>query len=1758
MSLLPVLNISSIIFRYSGLVGNLIAISSAAQVPPGSPPLRYIYDQLLAIQSELQDGLLSLQKEKSPSDDENYTTILNCARACVRDCETLLKAAKTNLERETQNGQGGQFLRLVDQLFVPPYFGNLQGAISEYTRPSTRHLANNILCHVHYQLEDIENRFGISLGCNAFEELQRSTGLADAQLGQIPCGTEAWEEICDRLQCILSNLHHLQTALPMLCALNHSERSLRQSRISKAFEGTFSWVFQEQADDAIHVQSLLRRWLISDHSLFWVTGKPCSGKSTLMKFVSEHQDTRNLLQKWAGHRELLIVNHHFDATGLPIQRSFEGLLRSLVFGILSAKPNLLKNSPSSLGSASSTLPATFKLGHILSSITKNNVPVNMCFFIDGLDEYEGDNAKLCQLIEDLSSLPHVKVIVSSRPLAVFDDSLNISSEAKISMEEANRGDINRYITFQLEGSHLQSYMDRSNYRDLDVESLGAQAQGNFLWAVLVTRFLLEEPSLLLDAYNGAENVADIPHNLPSLVKSVTKSSNFQACGKAAEYLTITREAKRSLAAEILYFHNFDFGNDMYAFVTPTDLLSPHDEKTKQLHHQVHRDIIQTCRGLLEVVDGQVAFVHRAVLELMHSEEFHNYLLTKVRKGFDSDLSVFKASVSWLKRKSFRSGEFIDLQPEPAAVSLAYVKSLSKFHKKLASTLPDFQDTFNQPVDVYWMTKVVNIRGGFRNVCKHEIWLDVVKDLGYSDDTAISVSDSLKKLYERWLHPYEEHLHQKKLEEHDPMKDIEDLVQSLRKCLEYARRCDQKGNTVATTWALLDNIEESLLSMTARNQFNISDISMTRGIYRHLVIESGIQRYIANKLWVDPGYCDNKYSQNYRSPLCSALGAASHNLHPAHLSPESIDMSLFKSLLALGHKPNKFHLTGETPWVTFVNTHVPDTLCNSFPRLGKININLVNDISILMLEHGARPGDHVELLDKKSRTWKVPVWFKFLMLAHWVPTFEHAMFERVFSMMLERAPHIPDSRALLELKSDGETYEWIPFPLWAISADNFALPNVSDSSLSDADFVFRVFAGVCEKNLDNLEMSERSRKYLSSYFLPDYPELGRQILMLIPGSDSRTIGFTTITSATRDRNTDSISGRNSTVATSIELPEGIEVESTKEGAVCNSTRAEVDAIMDEVGSIQSIEEDIQSHNSSIARTPVIIAAERQIGDLLSRHPDLRFIIDISSELMPKERLERNVRRSLKHLYLKLREYTEKNIETQVLTTRMLKGRRSRTRISKRAVDGGLATSTPRNSNEEDEEIRPSFRKDRAYLNNWILKTELSARPDEKPQQPADETSDTKLTEDNDDVYDEIESDSGDFQAVQIAEEFLLKGPPFRAFLGHLGLSLLPDTLRQVMQLAAWDTIEMIDTPAEVSISDQIKLAAEKATGSPWDWWPLKPPEVPLPRGYVRMNWACHCGKPLSIDITPSQAQVIERMTKNHTAFAEDHHKVAHTRRNIFQGFTAWFKWNSGALLPVSTPVSQGSQQPPGVGGNNRIQQGATTTEQNNIPPVAIHDLRILFGVPMGLKTLHVIPIPVHQPDSNVFTQLKAEYLKTRGRWRAWFSFWQLSHCNFVKFESITRNIVVACGQDLPKASDLDYDYAPKPPQASIPPVHPHIFEAAFNSCTGGKCRNLSPFHDCYEFEETTYIKRIPKKKTPLSPGTIDIPIWGLEARHCISCFHVIIYHLLILIPPFVLWGWWMSRHPDDIQSASVPMTIVLAMISMFWSATGIMKQFRGES
>ena len=64
-------------------------------------------------------------------------------------------------------------------------------------------------------------------------------------------------------------------------------------------------------------------------------------------------------------------------------------------------------------------------------------------------------------------------------------------------------------------------------------------------------------------------------------------------------------------------------------------------------------------------------------------------------------------------------------------------------------------------------------------------------------------------------------------------------------------------------------------------------------------------------------------------------------------------------------------------------------------------------------------------------------------------------------------------------------------------------------------------------------------------------------------------------------------------------------------------------------------------------------------------------------------------------------------------------------------------------------------------------------------------------------------------------------------------------------------------------------------------------------------------------------------------------------------------------------------------------------------------------------------------------------------------------------------------------------------------------------------------------------------------------WGLEAEYDISLVQVIIYHVVIVGATFSFWGWWQAQHPDDIQGAGVPLSVILGLLSLFWTVSGIL-------
>lgn len=139
------------------------------------------------------------------------------------------------------------------------------------------------------------------------------------------------------------------------------------------------------------------------------------------------------------------------------------------------------------------------------------------------------------------------------------------------------------------------------------------------------------------------------------------------------------------------------------------------------------------------------------------------------------------------------------------------------------------------------------------------------------------------------------------------------------------------------------------------------------------------------------------------------------------------------------------------------------------------------------------------------------------------------------------------------------------------------------------------------------------------------------------------------------------------------------------------------------------------------------------------------------------------------------------------------------------------------------------------------------------------------------------------------------------------------------------------------------------------------------------------------------------------------------------------------------------------------------------------------------------------------------------------------------------------KDLP--SGADYHYDPHKSGARNPPIPKDLFQTLLYACDS-PCTQRFP-HDCiFLTENTANIARIPKRIKKFEDDE-RLPIWGFEPVFSVSFTYVFVYHCVILIGPFIFWGVWLKYYPSDLQDASVPLSIIIAALSLFWSAAGIL-------
>lgn len=324
---------------------------------------------------------------------------------------------------------------------------------------------------------------------SAVREALRSRNLDDLQSSTL-VNTSALTNAADHMANELLNIEK-----EILNSLKFTVMLDREEEISAAERATFDWIFEEQDEEDLR-WSNFSEWLLRGESVYWLTGKAGSGKSTLMKYIFCHRQTRFLLRRWAADVPLVVAGFFFWNSGASMQKTQEGLLRSLLFQVLVNHRELMPVLLSDLKDyATDELRDIWTLSRLTKAFEKlilqNVVPLKICFFIDGLDEYSGDHSALAELLKRASDASHIKVCAASRPLVVFEHAFK--GYESLMLQRLTFNDISVYVQNKWKTHPRMVELDKEEPKI--AERLGSEivtkAAGVFLWVKLVVRSLLE-------------------------------------------------------------------------------------------------------------------------------------------------------------------------------------------------------------------------------------------------------------------------------------------------------------------------------------------------------------------------------------------------------------------------------------------------------------------------------------------------------------------------------------------------------------------------------------------------------------------------------------------------------------------------------------------------------------------------------------------------------------------------------------------------------------------------------------------------------------------------------------------------------------------------------------------------------------------------------------------------------------------------------------------------------------------------------------------------------------------------------------------------------------------------------------------------------------------------------------------------------------------------------------------------------------------
>ena len=418
-----------------------------------------------------------------------------------------------------------------------------------------------------------------------------------------------------------------------------------------------------------------------------------------MKFLANHPQTDKILTSWAGDKELITASFYFWNAGNEMQKSQEGLFRSILYEILRKCPNLIQSVCASKlaavrGFMGKIEPWTEDELWMATDQLKGQTgsKARFCFFVDGLDEYNGHPDRIISVLERLRTWPDIKLCVSSRPWNEFVDAFGQNPTQKLTLEELTHGDIKIYIEDTLErNTRFEALRIKDARSQYLIEEIVGKARGVFLWVVIVVRSLL-------NGLRNADRITDLQNRLREFPDTLEKYFSKMIFSVEPIYRQQTAQIFQYAltAEEPLSLMTYSFLDEEELDAAITMKANPLTDDTIEIRKQdMQRRLNGRCKGLLEITSEleagsfeeqvrqpKVDFLHRTAYDFLLTKDMQQMLTENTNPNFNPQKLLCKAYLAQL----IAIKDHYRLARDISSLSVSLLEDLAFYARRLELSL----------------------------------------------------------------------------------------------------------------------------------------------------------------------------------------------------------------------------------------------------------------------------------------------------------------------------------------------------------------------------------------------------------------------------------------------------------------------------------------------------------------------------------------------------------------------------------------------------------------------------------------------------------------------------------------------------------------------------------------------------------------------------------------------------------------------------------------------------------------------------------------------------------------------------------------------------------------------------------------------------------------------------------------------------------------------------------------------------------------